>query len=66
MPIYLVSYLDRKEITEEEVVLWILCPEEDTRIEYVNLKMQLHREDGPAVIHSDGTQSWYKEGKRVK
>jgi hypothetical protein len=25
---------------------------------------QLHREDGPAVIHPDGTQKWWKNGKR--
>lgn len=25
---------------------------------------ELHREDGPAVIHSDGAQIWYKNGKQ--
>ena len=25
---------------------------------------KLHREDGPAVIYTDGAQVWYKDGKR--
>jgi hypothetical protein len=25
---------------------------------------QLHREDGPAIEHSDGTKHWYLNGKR--
>ena len=25
---------------------------------------QLHREDGPAVIHPNGYQAWFKDGKR--
>jgi len=24
---------------------------------------ELHREDGPAVIRTDGSQSWYKDGE---
>ncbi len=32
-------------------------------IEYLNDKSQLHREDGPAVIYTDGSQRWYKNGK---
>ena len=31
---------------------------------YYNDKMQLHREDGPAVIDADGYQAWWINGKR--
>jgi hypothetical protein len=26
---------------------------------------QLHRDDGPAVIYPDGTNEWWKHGKRL-
>ena len=31
--------------------------------EYWYLNGKWHREDGPAVIYSDGTQAWYINGK---
>ena len=27
---------------------------------------ELHREDGPALIYSDGAQLWYKEGEEYE
>jgi len=30
---------------------------------YYNDKGNIHREDGPAEVWSDGTQAWYKDGK---
>ena len=32
-------------------------------IEYRNKNNKLHRDNGPAIIFADGTQSWYKNGK---
>ena len=34
-----------------------------SEIEYRNENGEKHREDGPAVIYSDGTQCWCKNGK---
>ena len=31
---------------------------------YYNSAGQLHRDDGPAVEHSDGTMLWYQNGLR--
>jgi hypothetical protein len=31
-------------------------------IHHQNDNGMLHREDGPAIIHSDGDEFWYKEG----
>jgi hypothetical protein len=31
---------------------------------YYNGGNQYHRENGPAVIYADGTQYWYKNGRR--
>ena len=31
---------------------------------HVNEKGEVHRNDGPAVIHKDGSKHWYKNGKR--
>lgn len=34
---------------------------------YKNDKLhKLHREDGPAIIHFDGTEMWYKNNKLIK
>ncbi len=30
---------------------------------FVNNKNLLHREDGPAIINSDGNKTWYQNGK---
>ena len=65
MPVYKISYYKRctkQEITEEELVLWLLCPEEKTYIEYKNDNNDLHRLDGPALIDANGYQAWYKHG----
>ena len=32
------------------------------RYQIRNSKGHLHRDDGPAIIHQDGTQSWYRNG----
>ncbi len=34
------------------------------RIIFINKNNQFHRVDGPAVIHVNGTKSWYQNGKR--
>jgi len=31
---------------------------------WYNKRGQLHRLDGPAIIFTDGAESWYKNGKR--
>ena len=31
---------------------------------YYNSAGQLHREDGPAIVHTDGTAMWYQNGQR--
>ena len=31
--------------------------------EHRNKESQLHREDGPAIIHADGRQEWYINGE---
>lgn len=33
-------------------------------INYFNKNGKLHREDGPAIIRSNGTKVWYANGKR--
>ena len=33
------------------------------RIEYTNENGQLHRENGPAIEHSNGSKYWYLNGK---
>ena len=33
-------------------------------VKYLNRHGQLHRTAGPAVIHPNGTESWYQYGKR--
>ena len=35
----------------------------DGTIRYFNEHGQLHREDGPAIDHADGTREWYVDGK---
>jgi len=32
-------------------------------VKYYNEKGQLHREDGPAVIHTNGYEEWYQNNK---
>ena len=32
--------------------------------EYWCKNNRFHREDGPAIIHKDGSKFWYKEGQR--
>lgn len=36
---------------------------DDGTIKWYNNKGMFHREDGPAVIHADGTEYWYRNGK---
>ena len=35
-----------------------------TKTEWYNKKGQLHREDGPAIIYSNGTKRWFINGLR--
>lgn len=55
------------EIDEQEYLVYILRGYEIiVDKEYVQwlLNGKCHREDGPAVIRSNGTQSWWLNGKR--
>ena len=36
---------------------------DDCGIRYHNNRHELHRKDGPALIRTNGTQEWYKNGK---
>jgi hypothetical protein len=35
-----------------------------TTVSYYDAADELHREDGPAVVHKNGTRSWWKHGQR--
>lgn len=39
------------------------CKRDSHMTYWVNDNLQYHRENGPAVIHSDGTQEWWQNGK---
>ena len=41
-----------------------LMVEQDGKISWYNEKRQLHREDGPAVIHLGISESWFRNGER--
>jgi|SRR5690606_25391203 len=36
----------------------------DNRTEWYNSDNKIHRDDGPAYVHSNGYKSWWKNGKR--
>ena len=38
---------------------------ENTNVSYYYLNGQLHREDGPAVIYTNGTKEWWINNKRL-
>jgi hypothetical protein len=40
----------------------LIIKEFKNKVTYRNKKKQLHREDGPAVVHSNGTTEWYLNG----
>ena len=49
------------KLGETVVIRQQLC---NTKVEWRNEAGQLHRIDGPAVEHSDGTKAWYVNGQR--
>jgi len=37
---------------------------DDSILNYYDHNKELHREDGPAIEHADGSKAWYIDGKR--
>lgn len=63
-------YIDGKRLTQQEFNTIIKQPEstitleENSEQKWRNANGQLHRIDGPAVVHLDGSKAWYVNGLR--
>lgn len=56
------------EIDEREYLMYVLRGYEfyvtEDRVIWT-LDGKYHREDGPAIIHSDGSQEWWIDGEQI-